>query len=276
MRPLFLAINASYTHTSLSARYIRAACAQAGIRVDLLETNINERAEKVAHMVAGCSPTVLLCSVYIWNIRLMDDVCTRLKLMFPSMIVIWGGPEVAFSPIDVLARYAYVDALCLGEGEVVAPLILQALGNGDSLDEVEGVACRDGGTITRPEVENLDRLPEPYGANEEFTSNKLYYFESSRGCPYSCAYCLSSAQAGIRFMSIFEAKRRLAVLSRRVPLVKFVDRTFNAHPSRARLLWDYLLHLEGQCRFHFEVCAHLLDDEDFELLSRVEDRKSVV
>ena len=126
MKPLFLAINASYTHTSLSARYIIAACADAGIQLPLIETNTNERAEVVAHLVAECHPTVLLCSVYIWNIRLMEDVCVRLKLMYPSLAIIWGGPEVAFEPEEVLAHHAYIDALCVGEGEIVTPLVLKA------------------------------------------------------------------------------------------------------------------------------------------------------
>lgn len=270
LKPLFLAINASYSHTSLSARYILAACAEAGIHLEVVETNTNERAERVAHLVAEHDPTVLLCSVYIWNIRLMEDVCTRLKLMFPNLVIIWGGPEVALNPEEVLAQYPYVDALCLGEGEVVTPRILKALASGDPLGTTEGLAYRGGDNIARPRVNNLDQLPDPYGVGEEFTVNKLYYFETSRGCPYNCAYCLSSAEAGVRFMSIPEAKRRLDFLSQQVPLVKFVDRTFNANPMRARVLWEYMLGLPGDCRFHFEICAHLLEEEDFDVLSRPE------
>ena len=270
LKPLFLAINASYSHTSLSARYILAACAEAGIHIELVETNTNERAEKVAHLVAEHNPTVLLCSVYIWNIRLMEDVCARLKLMYPGLVIIWGGPEVAFNPEEVLARYAYVDALCLGEGELVTPRVLKAIAMDEPLRAVEGMACRGGDVVNRPKVENLDHLPDPYGVGAEFTPNKLYYFESSRGCPYNCAYCLSSAEAGVRFMSVPEAKRRLDFLSQQVPLVKFVDRTFNANPMRARVLWEYMLGLPGDCRFHFEICAHLLEEDDFDILSRPE------
>ncbi|KAF0198085.1 MAG: radical SAM family protein [Bacillota bacterium] len=270
LRPLFLAINASYTHTSLSARYILAACATAGIHLELVEVNINERAEKIAHLVAEHEPSVLLCSVYIWNIRLMEDVCTRLKLMFPSLTIIWGGPEVAFNPEEVLVRHGYVDVLCVGEGEVVTPRVLTSLVDGGPLGATEGIACRGGDITARPKVGNLDYLPDPYGAGEEFVPHKLYYFETSRGCPYACAYCLSSAEAGVRFMSISEAERRLAFLSQQVPLVKFVDRTFNANPMRARVLWEYMLDLPGDSRFHFEICAHLLEEQDFRVLSRPE------
>jgi len=270
MKSLFLAINASYSHTSLSARYIRAACAQAGLMVHLHETNVNERAEKTAQQVALQKPDVLLCSAYIWNTTVLADVCTRLKLMLPEIIIVWGGPEVSYNPDNVLAQYNFIDYVCLGEGEVTVPKLIQLLEQGQPTDNALGIVSRTGGVSVRPQVENLDLLPDPYQHEDEFSPNKLYYFETSRGCPYSCSYCLSSAESGVRFMSLTEAVRRLTCLAERVPLIKFVDRTFNASPRRARDLWTHLLRLAGTARFHFEICAHLLREEDFVILSQPE------
>lgn len=270
VKAVFLAMNASYTHTSLSLRYIYTACVEKGVSLECIETNINERAERIAELVAEHAPSVVLCSVYIWNARLMSDVCTRLRLMLPTLVIIWGGPEVSFSPNEVLCEHQYVDYLCLGEGERVVPALIGALTHGIDPIGISGVCSRAAIIEGRPIVDNLDELPDPYAQEESFSKGRLYYFETSRGCPYSCAYCLSSAQAGVRFMSIPMAKARLQRLSTQVELVKFVDRTFNASPARARELWNYMINLPGNCRFHFEICAHLLEEQDFEILSRPE------
>ena len=263
MKTVLLALNASFSHTSLSGRYLRATCKQAGVEIDLLEMTINERAEQIAAAVFAKEPTVLACSVYIWNVRLMQDVCTRIKLMNPGIVIVWGGPEVSFDAGRILGENSFIDHICTGEGEVAFAALLQ------------GLAIRESylAPIFTEERLPLDQLPDPYAGEKEFQPNKLYYFESSRGGPYACAYCLSSTAPGVRFLSLDVTKKRLSLLSEKVSIVKFVDRTFNANPARARELWSYLLDLPGECRFHFEICAHLLDEEDFILLSRSESRR---
>jgi radical SAM superfamily enzyme YgiQ (UPF0313 family) len=187
----------------------------------------------------------------------MEDVCTRLKLMMPHITIIWGGPETEQREERLLSNHAFLDYVVSGEGEVSFPALLQDIIAGRTSER----------KCYRADRLSLDMLPDPYINEDEFSANKLYYFESSRGCPYACAYCLSSADPGVRFLSLEKTKERLAWLSRRVPILKFVDRTFNADAQRARELWAFLLDLPGKCRFHFEICAHLLKPEDFELLS---------
>jgi len=265
MRAVILGVNASFSHTSLALRYLTAACRQAGVAVDAVEANINERAETIALRLLELEPAILLCSVYIWNRRLVEDVCVRLYTALPELIVVWGGPEGCTDCEELFSTLPYLSYLCLGEGEEVLPLLLTALRTGQA-PTYAGIYSREGPGFGVAEVCHLDELADPYGQDEGSSPHKLYYFETSRGCPYSCAYCLSAGSGAVRYMSLDLAKRRLADLSSQVRIIKFVDRTFNADPARARELWKFLMELPGSCRFHFEVCAHLLSEEDFALL----------
>jgi len=264
MKVVLLALNASFTHTSLSARCIGAVCAEAGFELEVVELNINEGAEVIAGRVVVTRPQLLLCSVYIWNRRLMEDVCTRVRLMRPEVVIAWGGPEVSGEGEGILAR-GHADYVVCGEGEEAVLQLICALEQGKP-PEAAGIAWQGGSLPRKESRQDLDNLPFPY-ADEPWTKNKIYYFETSRGCPYNCTYCLSSREAGVRFMSLCTAKARLSQMVGKVPLIKFVDRTFNADPQRARDLWEFLLELPTETRFHFEVCAHLLTTADFVLLA---------
>ena len=265
MQVVLLALNASFVHTSLSARYLEAVCGQAGIKLAVIESNINEGADLLASRALGLRPELLLCSVYIWNRRLMEDICTRIRLIDPTVTIVWGGPEASGGWEEIVLRHD-VDYVVCGEGEGSISRLIRALEHGETPDGM-GVTWRGG---PRPKVEgvqDLDMLPFPYG-NESWLPSKIYYFETSRGCPYNCAYCLSSREAGVRYMSVGAAKARLArMLVGKVPLIKFVDRTFNADPERARELWEFLLCSGEETRLHFEICAHLLTADDFRLLA---------
>lgn len=265
MKAVLLAVNASFSHTSLAARYLAAACVEQGLPLSLVESNINERAEVITARLVKEEPAILLCSVYIWNRRLVEDICTRLCTMYPQITIVWGGPEVNGSLEDMFSRLPFLTYLCQGEGEEVLPALLAALWAGREPSGV-GISSRQSHRGASAKVASLDTLPDPYENEAILSPVKIHYFESSRGCPYSCAYCLSAREEGVRYMSLGLAKARLAALSTKVKLIKFVDRTFNADPARARELWQYLLNLPGDCRFHFEICAHLLTEQDFALL----------
>jgi len=265
MRAVLLAVNASFSHTSLAAGYLAAACLERKMPLGVVESNINERAEVITARLLKEEPDILLCSVYIWNRRLIEDVCTRLRIMYPKLKIVWGGPEVGGSLEELFSRLPFLTYLCQGEGEEALPSLLQSLEAGEDPCG-NGISSREHINRTVAMCKCLDTLPDPYEKNATLSPHKLHYFESSRGCPYSCAYCLSARERGVRFMSLAIAKKRLKDLSGRVKLIKFVDRTFNADPLRARELWQYLLDLPGDCRFHFEICAHLLTEQDFALL----------
>lgn len=265
MRAVLLAVNASFSHNSLAARYLAAACLENGLPLGFVESNINERAEVITARLLKEEPDILLCSVYIWNRRLMEDVCTRISVMYPKLKIVWGGPEVGGSLEEMFSRLPFLAYLCQGEGEEALPSLLKSLGAGEEPCGV-GISSRQYIERTVATVKCLDTLPDPYEKEATLSPHKLHYFESSRGCPYNCAYCLSARESGVRFMPLAVAKKRLKELSAKVQLIKFVDRTFNADPLRARELWQYLLDLPGDCRFHFEICAHLLTEQDFALL----------
>ncbi|MBT9176313.1 MAG: hypothetical protein DDT20_00626 [Firmicutes bacterium] len=266
MQVVLLALNASFVHTSLSARCLDAVCREAGIKLEVVESNINEGAEVISHRVAELRPKLLLCSVYIWNRRLMEDICTRIRLMDPGVIIVWGGSEVSGGWEEILLR-TDVDYVACGEGEGLILRLIGALEQGEK-PQGAGITWRGGPEPTAESmpVQALDDLPFPY-VSETWLQNKIYYFETSRGCPYNCAYCLSSREAGVRYMSVETAKTRLSQMAGKVPLIKFVDRTFNAEPKRARELWGFLLGAKEETRFHFEICAHLLTEDDFRLLA---------
>jgi len=265
MRAVLLAINASFSHNSLAARYLAAACREKGAPLGIVESNINERAEVITARLVKEEPDILLCSVYIWNRRLMEDVCTRLSVMYPKLKIVWGGPEVGGSLEEMFSRLPFVTYLCQGEGEEALPALLKSVRAGEEPSGA-GISSRLSLNMAMATIKHLDTLPDPYENEATLSPHKLHYFESSRGCPYNCAYCLSARESGVRFMSLAFAKKRLKALSAKVKLIKFVDRTFNADPLRARELWQYLLDLPGDCRFHFEICAHLLTEQDFALL----------
>lgn len=256
MKTTLLALNSSYSHTSLAARYLQAACRSAGQALSLVEMTVNERAEAVSRAVFATRPDVLACSVYIWNVRMMSDICIRMKLLIPGLAVVWGGPEVMGDEADLRELYPFVDMFCAGEGESVFPALLSELASGR---KAQGM--RSG------EPTDMDLLPDPYSGYGGLENNRLYYFETSRGCPYSCAYCISSSMSGVRFMPESLVLDRVRMLAAELPLIKFVDRTFNADGPRARRLWQGLTSIEGSCRYHCEVCAHLLTEEDFTFLA---------
>ncbi len=264
MRVVLLTINASFVHTSLGARYLEAVCREAGVTLAVVESNINEGIEVITGKVARLHAELLLCSVYIWNRRIMEDVCTRIRLMDPGVTIAWGGPEVSGGWEEILAQ-GDVDYVVCGEGEAVILSLIGALAQGER-PRGAGITWRGGPKPRVEMLQDLDKLPFPY-AYEKWQQNKIYYFETSRGCPYTCAYCLSSCDPHVRYMSVDNAKARLSHMVGRVPLIKFVDRTFNADPARARGLWEFLQGTEGETRFHFEICAHLLSGEDFALLA---------
>lgn len=192
-------------------------------------------------------------------------LCREAKIIRPNLKIILGGPEVSFRAEELLENADEVDAVILGEGEVSLPALLSGR-------RPEGVMYRDGDWFIKTGdyqcIEDLDSLPSPYTPQMiESLRGKLAYYESSRGCPFSCSYCLSSATKGVRTFSLERVKRDITKLaSSGVQTIKFVDRTFNCDKARAKEIVKLLLSIEGDTTFHFEVGADLFDDELLSLL----------
>ena len=211
-------------------------------------------------------------SCYIWNMEYVQSLLKDLKKVLPEVDIWLGGPEVSYDCEEVLAREPSVRGIMAGEGETTFRELLGWYHGEGSLAEIKGLVYRDeAGKFCRTgvrEYEKLDELPFVYGDMTKF-QNRIIYYESSRGCPFSCSYCLSSIDKRVRFRSLPLVKKELAFfLKQKVPQVKFVDRTFNVNHARTKELLRFIKENDnGITNFHFEISADLLDDEEIGLLN---------
>ena len=294
MNILLVAINAKYIHSNLAVYSLRAYAKEYGSHIRIAEYTINHRVGFILQEIYKKKPDVLCFSCYIWNIRYVQELLSDLHKLLPDLPIWVGGPEVSYEPEQFLQQYPMVSGVMVGEGEGtfrdlcsyylggayafdgsdMADEILDRAGVFESLplEQIPGLVYRDkaGLLVKTPEREplSLDELPFCYGELEEF-KNRILYYESSRGCPFSCSYCLSSVDKNLRFRSLSLVKEELQFfLDRRVLQVKFVDRTFNCSHRHATAIWQYLKdHDNGVTNFHFEVSADLLTEEELSLLS---------
>ncbi|MBQ1187779.1 MAG: B12-binding domain-containing radical SAM protein, partial [Peptococcaceae bacterium] len=221
-------------------------------------------------------PDVILFSCYIWNVEMLRQLCPLLKKIMPDCIIGFGGPEVSYESEKFLQENPAVDLIMRGEGELVFSELMNYLdfGTPASLHEIKSMTFRDGETIvSTPQQEPLDLalLPFPYEDDFSDVQNQIIYYESSRGCPYSCGYCLSSIEKGVRFVPLEKVLPDLQkFLDHNVKQVKFIDRTFNCKKSHAMGIWQYLHeHDNGVTNFHFEITADLIDQDTIDFLKTV-------
>ena len=249
---LLLAINAKYVHSSLSVWVLAEAVkkfAKYSYNVSVVEATINEPTQKIVDTIFALSPDVVCVSSYIWSAKILPNILTQLKECLPNAVFVLGGPEATFNAdywVDGLADY-----VLSGEGEYTLPPFLDTL--------IDGVAHQA--------IKDRSAPIDPY-SDDYFAALKgrLAYIETSRGCPFSCAFCLS-ADASVRFFplqTIKEQIRKLAMSSTKT--IKFVDRTFNCNAERAYEIFEFCLSLNAACKFHFEVAADLFDERTLQLL----------
>ncbi len=291
---LLVAINAKYIHSNLAVHSLKAYAQEYQEYIHVAEYTINHRVSYILQEIYKQKPKVLCFSCYIWNFRYVQELVVDLHKLLPQMPIWVGGPEVSYEPEQFLQGYPMVTGVMLGEGEGTfrelcgyylqdagLPLKLenqeqmcrlgQQKNNTDGLHKISGLLFRNGKgdfvrTSPRPPLP-MDELPFCYANLEDF-ENRIIYYETSRGCPFSCSYCLSSIEKGLRFRSFSLVKEELQFfLDHRVPQVKFVDRTFNCSHSHAMAIWQYLKeHDNGITNFHFEISADLLTEEEITLL----------
>lgn len=270
MRVLLVALNSKFVHSNLAIRYLRAYANE--FDTEIFEGTINENPFNLALEIASKKPDVVAFSCYIWNIENTLKICGILKEINKDITIVLGGPEVSYNPKEILQLHDYIDYIIFGEGEETFRELLEYLSSkGKDLKAIKGLAFkRDKEVLVneeRPLISNLDTIPFPYYME---IPSKIVYYEASRGCPFSCKYCLSSTIKGVRFFSLERIKRDLKYLiDNDVKLVKFVDRTFNANKKMAIEIWKFLIENSKGTKFHFEIAADLLDDDCFEVLKKV-------
>ena len=268
MKFLLTAINAKYIHTSLAVRCLYRAVKD-DFDAEMCEYTVNDSLLHISSSVYRKKPDVVSIGCYIWNYNTVRALCDSIKKASPHTYIVLGGPEVSYNPERVLMECC-ADAVVIGEGEVTIGELFSALERGDSLGDISGLAYRDADGVhinsPRTPVESLDKLPFVYDG-AEFDSRIIYY-ESSRGCPFTCTYCLSGERDRVRYLSLDRVKSDIDYfVSHKVPLVKFVDRTFNADRNRAKEIFRYIIDNRGETCFHMELAGDLLDNETIELLS---------
>lgn len=281
MNILLTAINAKYIHSNLAVYSLRACAGEYRDAVELAEYTINNQKDYILEELYKRKPDVLCFSCYIWNIDYVTDIAREYKKLCPSVPIWVGGPEVSYEVAAFLRENPYIDGVMIGEGEdTFRELCAYYHANPDmdnvnafkKLADISGIAFRDdnGSVIFTPArpIKNMSEIPFCYDTLDDF-SNRIIYYESSRGCPFSCSYCLSSVDKTLRFRDTEIVKRELKFfIDQKVPQIKFVDRTFNCNHAHAMELWRFIkANDNGVTNFHFEISADLLNQEELELIS---------
>lgn len=309
MKLLLTAINAKYIHSNLAVYSLRASAGSIRDQVELAEFTINHRTGEILRDIYRKKPDVLFFSCYIWNMVYVTELTAECRKVMPGVPIWLGGPEVSYDAEQYLRAHPEVDGILCGEGEEsfrrLGECYVNYRADVEHLSQISGLVFRRNLTPQKKneetvpsftehsdksyvnyeagawEVEqiqtnppaplvDLSTLPFPYQELTDF-ENRIIYYESSRGCPFSCSYCLSSIDKSVRFRSLELVLPELQFfLDRKVPQVKFVDRTFNCRKSHAMAIWRYLLdHDNGVTNFHFEIAADLLDEDELALIARM-------
>ncbi len=277
MKAVLISLNSKYIHASLAPWYLLAAIRkQCGSRIEarVTEGTVNEPVEAVIARIRAEDCDVAGFSCYIWNIERVMEIGAYLHRKYKNMKIILGGPEVSYRAQSLLETCPWIYAVISGEGEVPLPALLEAMENGDDIEEIPGVCGRkDGRIFVHAPYIGTEIPPDPY-TEEYFAAldGRIAYFESSRGCPFSCAFCLSGRCGSVRYFPAETCRETLIRLANAgTRTVKFVDRTFNAHPARTNawlqfLKMEYGKRIPKQVRFHFEIAGDLLQEDTMELM----------
>ena len=271
MNILLAAINAKYIHSNLAVYSLRAYARKYIEETKIAEYTINQPVDEILMNIYTHRPDILCFSCYLWNISYVEQLIQEIPKVLPDTKIWLGGPEVSYNAGEMLAEYPGLTGIICGEGEETFLELMDYYHTGTDLSEICGIVYRgkDGNivqTLPRP-VLDLSTVPFVYEHIEDFR-NRIIYYESSRGCPFSCSYCLSSIDKCLRFRDLDLVKREIQFfIDHEVSQVKFVDRTFNCRHDHAMTVWKYIKeHDRGITNFHFEIAADLLNEEEIELI----------
>jgi radical SAM superfamily enzyme YgiQ (UPF0313 family) len=274
MKALLTTLNSKYIHSALSIRYLKEFCKDIA-DISLMEFTINQNIDYIAGEIYKKKPDIIGFSTYIWNLEQTLRVCEILKLISPNIKIILGGPEVSFDSEDIMKENWFIDFIISGEGEIPFRQLLLAIFDGDrDFSSVKGLTYREGEEIIKNPpgslLKNLDMIPSPYVEIDKSLEKKIVYYESSRGCPFNCQFCLSSTIKGVRYFSLERVKEDLQrLMDMKVKQVKFVDRTFNANKKYAMEIMEFIMDKDPEnTNFHFEVTAHLIDRDMLQLIKK--------
>ncbi len=270
MKFLLVAVNAKYIHSNPAVYSLRSyAGADLQQHIELAEYTINQPLQDILADIYSRKPDVIGLSCYIWNWDMIRELLCELPKLLPKTDIWLGGPEVSYDGENVLCRFPQVRGIMVGEGEATFRELVSWYVDGSKtdVDNIAGLYLPGGYTAVREPLE-LSEIPFLYHELETF-ANRVIYYESSRGCPYRCSYCLSSIDKKVRLRNIEIVKKELQFfLDHKVKQVKFVDRTFNCDHEHAMAIWQYIQeHDNGVTNFHFEISADILREDEIALLN---------
>lgn len=270
MKVLITAIDSKFIHSNLAVRYLKSFTRDMDYESKIKEFTINDREGRILEEIIKEKPDIIAFSTYIWNVELISRVANLIKRVDSNIEILYGGPEVSFDSRSFLKNNVG-EYVIEGEGEkTYRDFILYKLGK-IKLEDVRGLHYKVNDIVYSNEkrpLMSMDEIFFPYEENEDLT-NKIVYYEASRGCPFNCKYCLSSTSHGVRFLDIDRVLKDLMYfINKEVRLVKFVDRTFNCNSKFAMAIWDFLINQDTNTQFHFEISADILKPQEIELLSK--------
>ncbi len=273
MKAVICALNSKFVHSCLAPWYLKAKLNELypWVQCQILEGTINEKEDEILKRILDSDADLVAFSTYIWNVGLVLSISKKLKEK-TGVKVLLGGPEVSYNAREILEGSPFVDFVISGDGEVP----FARLCGGETLSDIDGLCYRNGDEIVIKEPFVMsEEPPNPYTREYlDALNGRIAYLETSRGCPYHCAFCLSGRCGGVRFFDIERAKKDIITLaSSGAKTIKFIDRTFNADRKRARELFEFIISSYGDkipqnvC-FHFEIEGDILDDDTISILSK--------
>lgn len=282
MKVVLTALNSKFIHSNLAIRYLKAYTKDLNYECIIREFTINDRREKVLEQLIKEEPDVIAFSCYIWNIEFIQGLAKLINLVNPNIKILYGGPEVSYDSLSFLKENVG-EYVIVGEGEetyrefISWQLECEKVEKNsfnektlEKLKSIKGLSFKIGEKVYfngDRELMNLNKVIFPYNEQDNL-QNKIVYYEASRGCPFNCKYCLSSTTHGVRFFEINRVKKELRFLvDKGAKLIKFVDRTFNCNMKFAMDVWKFLIELDTEATFHFEISADILTEEEIKLLS---------
>ena len=263
IKSVLVALNAKYVHSSLALRYIEKYSIK--YSPEIMEFSINDNIHNIYSELLKKNSDLYAFSCYIWNIELILKVAEMLKKAIPHTKIILGGPEVSYTPHKILSSCEYIDGVIVGEGEETFCSLLGALDGGvkyNCLPDIPGLYTRNNDFVYGKRVD-LSMMPQPYSKEDiRKLEGKIIYFETSRGCPFNCSFCLSSKEENVRPFPMEYVKEGLGfLLEERVPLIKLIDRTFNYNNNRAIEIIEFIIKNNKSSRIHMELEPGILSDE---------------
>lgn len=274
MKVVLSTLNSKFIHSSLALAYLEAACCGKEWELEVIEFTINERLDNILASIYQSQPDVLCFSSYIWNIENILSLCRDLKQVSPHCVIVLGGPEVSYDAGQVLRENPAIDYIVRGEGEITLPELLGKILEGEPVAEIRGISYRQHDQVyeapPRDLVANLNSLISPFHRDFSDYQDRIVYYESSRGCPFNCSYCLSSTIKGVRYFPLDRVKEELQhLLSYKLREIKFVDRTFNSDEKRAQEIMQFIIEQKSGTRVHLEICAEFISQDFMDFLKHV-------